>query len=304
MNVIRRYRRPLAWGVAIVALIFLVRVLLDSSAELQRYPLTIEPGALALSFVALSVPLLLAVPLWVWGLRWLGASLALADAARIWFLSNTVRYVPGNIWQPLTMVVLARERGVDEVRTATSVALNWILSNLSGLLVAGVYWTVDPAAPSRERLWLLPLVVIVALLALHPAVLGRVLRLALRATGRAQTHAALGFGRLVWLLLLHCGVWVGYGVAFALFWSALYPFDWRELPRLTGVFAGAYAIGFLSLLTPSGLGVREGALVFFLSGVYPVAVVTVVALLSRVWLIAGELLCTGLVLLFTRSRHA
>jgi glycosyltransferase 2 family protein len=304
MNVIRRYRTPLAWGVALLALMFLARVLLDSGAELQRYPLTIEPAALALSFVALSVPLLFAVPLWLWGLRWLGASLAPADAARIWFLSNSVRYVPGNIWQPVTMVVLAKERGVDEVRTATSVVLNWILSNLSGLLVAGLYWTVDPAVPSRERLWLLPLVALAALLALHPVVLGRALRLALRATGRPAADTALGYGRLIWLLLLHCAVWVGYGVAFAVFWSALFPLDWRELPRLTGVFAGAYAIGFLSLLTPSGLGVREGALVFFLSGVYPVAVVTVVALLSRVWLIAGELLCTGLVLLFTRGRHA
>ena len=304
MNLIRRYRRPLAWAVALLALLFLGRVLLDSAAELRRYPLTVEPLTLALSFVALSVPLLLAVPLWLWGLRGLGGTLALADAARIWFLSNTVRYVPGSIWQPVTMVVLAKERGVDEVRTAASVALNWILSNLSGLLVAGLYWTVDPSAPSRERLWLLPLLVLGALLALHPAVLGRVLRLALRATGRAPLENNLGFGRLLALLLGQCVVWLGYGIAFATFWSALYPLDWRELPRLTGVFAGAYAVGFLSLLTPSGLGVREGALVFFLSGVYPLAVVTVVALLSRLWLIAGELLCTALVLLLTRGRHA
>ena len=304
MNLIRRYRRPLAWAIAIVALIFLVRLLLDSASELQRYPITVEPIMLVLSFAALSVPLLLAVPLWLWGLRWLGAPLALADAARIWFLSNTVRYIPGSLWQPVTMLVLAKERGVDELRTGASVALNWILSNLSGLLVAGLYWTVDPAAPSRERLWLLPLTVLAALLALHPAVLGRALRVALRAAGRAPLEHNLGFGRLLALLLGHCAVWVGYGIAFAAFWSALFPLDWRELPRLTGVFAGAYAIGFLSLLTPSGLGVREGALVFFLSGVYPVAVVTVVALLSRVWLIAGELLCTGLVLLVTRGRHA
>ena len=80
MNLIRRYRRPLAWALAIVVLIFLVRVLVDSASELQRYPITVEPIMLVLSFAALSVPLLLAVPLWLWGLRWLGASLALPDA--------------------------------------------------------------------------------------------------------------------------------------------------------------------------------------------------------------------------------
>jgi uncharacterized membrane protein YbhN (UPF0104 family) len=304
VNVIRRYRRPLAWLVALVALAFLARILFDSSAELQRYPISIELLTLALSFIALFAPLILAVPLWLWSLRWLGAPLSFAGAVRIWFLSNVVRYVPGSIWQPVTMVVLARERGIDEVRTATSVALNWILSNLSGLLVAGLYWAVNPDSASRERLWLLPLIAMAALAALHPAVLGRILRLALRATHRPESEHALTFGKLVFLLVMHCCVWVCYGIAFAIFWSALYPLDWRDLPRLTGVFAGAYAIGFLSLLTPSGLGVREGALVFFLSGNYPATVVTVVALLSRVWLIVGELLCTGLVLVMNWGKDA
>jgi hypothetical protein len=297
LNVLRRYRRPLAWLLALIALAFLARILFDSSVQLQQYPIAVDPPTIALSFIALFAPLILAVPLWWCSLRWLGAPLSFAGAVRIWFLSNIVRYVPGNLWQPVTMVVLARERGIDEVRTATSVALNWILSNLSGLLVAGLYWVVDPDSPSRERLWLLPLIAVAALAVLHPAVLGRVLRLALRATRRPASEHLLTFGRLLLLLGLHCGIWVCYGVAFAIFWSALYPLDWRELPRLTGVFAGAYAIGFLSLLTPSGLGVREGALVIFLSGVYPVAVITVIALLSRIWLIAGELLCTGFILL-------
>jgi hypothetical protein len=50
--------------------------------------------------------------------------------------------------------------------------------------------------------------------------------------------------------------------------------------------------------------VREGALVFLLSGVYPTALVTVIALLSRVWLIVGELLCTGVVVVASRGRDA
>ncbi|MEP7200217.1 MAG: hypothetical protein ABI874_10390 [Chloroflexota bacterium] len=304
MTTLRRFRRPLAWLVALVALAFLARVLLDSASELQRYPLTFDPLTLAVAFIALVVTLFCAVPLWQWSLCWLGAPLSFTVAARIWFLSNFVRYVPGNIWQPVTMVVLAKARGVDEVRTATSVALNWILSNVSALVVAGMYWALDPSSPTRERLWALPLIVGVTLAVLHPAVFGRALRFALRVTGGAETNISLSFTRLLSLLLLHGVTWIFYGVSFAIFWSAFYPLDGRDVPRLTGAFAGAYAIGFLSLLTPSGLGVREAALVFFLNSAYPVAVVTVIALLSRVWLISGELLCTGITLVITRGRHA
>jgi uncharacterized membrane protein YbhN (UPF0104 family) len=125
----------------------------------------------------------------------------------------------------------------------------------------------------------------------------------LRLTRRPPSDLRLSFGQVLFLLVFHGFIWLTYGVAFTLFWSALFPLDMRDLPRLSGAFAGAYAIGFLSLLTPSGLGVREGALVFFLSGAYPPAVVAVVALLSRLWLIAAELLCTAVVLVVGQVRH-
>lgn len=300
-----RFRRPLAWLVALIALAFLARVLIDSGSELQRYPVTANPGFVLLALAALMAPLVLAVPPWQWSLRWLGAPpLSFAAAARIWFMSNFVRYVPGNVWQPVTMVVLARDRGIDEVRTATSATLNLLLSNLSALLVAGIYWALDPGGPSRDRLWLLLPISAGALACLHPAVLGRAMQLALRLTRRPPSEFHLSFGRVLLLLAFHGFIWIAYGVAFAVFWSALYPLDWHDLPRLTGAFAGAYAIGFLSLLTPSGLGVREGALVFLLSDAYPAALVTVVALLSRLWLIAGELICTALVLAVGTVRRA
>ncbi len=304
MTLLRRYKRPLQWFVALVALVFLVRILVDSWSELQRYPFTVQPIILAVSLVALILTLLFDVVSWLWSVRWLGASLAFVPAARIWFLSNVVRYIPGSVWQPLTLIVLSKERGVGEVHTATSLALNWILSNLSGLLVALIYWIANPASPSLERLWLLPIVVLAAFMALHPALLDRVLRLLSKAARQTNVPVMLSFNRLLFLLLVHCLSWLCYGLSFAIFWNALYPLDWRELPRLIGAFAGAYVIGFVSVLTPSGLGVREGALVFFLSGAFPVAVVTVIALLSRVWLIVGELMCTGLVLFVVSDTHA
>lgn len=300
-----RFRRPLAWLLALVALAFLARLLIDSGSELQRYPVTADPRLVLLSLIALMAPLVLAVPPWLWSLRWLGAPpLSFAAGARIWFMSNFVRYVPGNVWQPVTMVVLARDCGIDEVRTAVSATLNLVLSNLSALLVAGTYWALDPGGQSRERLWLLPVIAALALACLHPAVLGRVMRLALRLTRRPPSDFHLSFGRVLLLLAFHGFIWLAYGVAFAVFWSALYPLDWHDLPRLTGAFAGAYAIGFLSLLTPSGLGVREGVLVFLLSGAYPAALVTVVALLARIWLIAGELICTAVVIATGMGRRA
>lgn len=299
---LRRNKQPLQWIIALIALAFLLRVLADSWAEVQRHAFSLEPIPLSIASILLVMVLFVAVLPWQWSVQALGAPLSFGAASRLWFLSNAVRYVPGNIWQPVTMIALGRAYGLDEVRTAASVALNWILSNGSALLIGGLYWGLNNRETSLERWWLAPLALASVVIMLQPAVLGRALRLALKATRRTDDNITWTFATLASLFLAHCAIWIGYGLAFALFWRALYTLDWSDVPRLTGAFAAAYAIGFLSLLTPSGLGVREGALVFFLSSAYPAGIVTLIALLSRVWLIGGELLCTALVLALTRGR--
>jgi len=58
----------------------------------------------------------------------------------------------------------------------------------------------------------------------------------------------------------------------------------------------------VSFLTPSGLGIREGAIAFFLSAYLPGSVATAIALLARLMAMAGELVCVGIAWLSTRTR--
>ena len=44
--------------------------------------------------------------------------LPFGDAARIWFLSNLGKYVPGNIWSLTAMGVMARRRGLSGIAAA------------------------------------------------------------------------------------------------------------------------------------------------------------------------------------------
>jgi hypothetical protein len=84
------------------------------------------------------------------------------------------------------------------------------------------------------------------------------------------------------------GIWVLQGLAFAIFVKAVYPTSVVDFPLLGAAFVLSWVIGFVSLLTPSGLGVREAAQSALLATVLPLPVSVALALLSRVWLIAGE----------------
>jgi uncharacterized membrane protein YbhN (UPF0104 family) len=98
---------------------------------------------------------------------------------------------------------------------------------------------------------------------------------------------------LVALLPGYVAVWLIYGGSVYLLTASVYPVSLDALPTLTGMYALAWVLGFLSFITPSGLGVREGILSYMLSFVVPVPVAMLLALLLRVWMTAGELLSTA-----------
>jgi hypothetical protein len=61
--------------------------------------------------------------------------------------------------------------------------------------------------------------------------------------------------------------------------------------------------GFLVLIAPAGLGVREGVFTLILKTVVPEPLAIIAALVTRVWMTVGELTAAlaGLVYLRTRS---
>jgi uncharacterized membrane protein YbhN (UPF0104 family) len=79
--------------------------------------------------------------------------------------------------------------------------------------------------------------------------------------------------------------WAVTGLAFAALVASMYPLAPADVPQVVA----AYAAGFLALLTPAGLGVREGVLVVALAPVLPAGPALVVALLSRLWMMLVEL---------------
>ena len=89
-------------------------------------------------------------------------------------------------------------------------------------------------------------------------------------------------------------LWGLLGIAFFLFIKSFAPVSASQLLVVTGTYATAWTIGILSVITPGGLGVREGILSLLLTSVLPPATATLIALLSRLWTITAELALTGI----------
>lgn len=102
------------------------------------------------------------------------------------------------------------------------------------------------------------------------------------------------YGELLILLLAYVGATLFSGLAlFTVLWG-LTPISLTHVPLVIGAAALAWAVGYLSFLTPSGLGVREALLVALLAQLYPLPVAIVSSLLFRLVATLGEVLAVAL----------
>jgi uncharacterized membrane protein YbhN (UPF0104 family) len=90
------------------------------------------------------------------------------------------------------------------------------------------------------------------------------------------------------------------GVGFYLFVDSVYPVAPQYILFLTGALAISSTLGLVAIFAPSGLGVREGALVYLLLLMMPPPVAVIISVLTRIWMTLIEIGLIGMVYLISR----
>ncbi len=283
--------------VLLLALGFMAALVQRQLAALQGYQWQLSPGWAVVALVSLELTWLFEAATWWAILGSLGRRLPYRRIVPIWFLSNIVRYIPGNVWQFLGMAELAAEHGVSRLVTLTSIVLHQVISIVVAIALAAAYFAATGQGAWFDRLrpllWLAPL----GLLLLQPKLLERTLNRVLTRLRRPPIRVSLTWGQIALLCLRYVVVWLAMGLSYAALVRALTPFPVTVVPHLAAAWTAAYVIGFLSLLTPSGLGVREGIMILLLNPILPPPLPALVAIVARLWMVVGELLGAGAALL-------
>src|SRR5215218_5667152 len=207
---------------------------------------------------------------WLWGVALhRAAGTRPATGARIWFLSNLARYVPGNVWSYVGAVELARREGVARRTTLAVMALTQVLSVGVALLVGLPVLLAERARLGRPAVAGAVVVVVVAALAavFRRQLLGLARR---RMPGFDPADLAPSAGTVALLTVGYAAYWAVTGVAFAGLVASLYPLAASDVPVVVAAFAAAYAVGSLAPVPPAGPAL-------------------VVALISRLWMMLVEL---------------
>jgi len=237
-----------------------------------------------------------------------------AVALRVYFLSSLGRYVPGKLWQLAGLAVLARRVGLPPGPAAAAAVLGQFGFLTTGLLFLGLtlpQWR--NALPGGENVPVGPVALGTGLLVLGSVMLWVVVatpighglreRLAVLLGQRVGEKLRAAFDLADRVRLRDAAFWaVGYalswlvlGLAFLLFAGAFAPAAFENARFVAGTVAASYLAGYVFLLAPAGIGVREGFMLILLRQAVPDAAAVVISVMSRLWFTAAELLPLALV---------
>ncbi|HEX8033256.1 MAG TPA: lysylphosphatidylglycerol synthase transmembrane domain-containing protein [Ktedonobacterales bacterium] len=310
MGLFKRYKRVVQ-AVMLLVIVGSVAALISKEwAKLATYDWHLSWGLLVAGFALLVAQELSFAFIWRSILARMGSRLDIVSSQRIYLGAEFVRYIPGNVWHVITRVLWAEQRGVPKTIGFASMVVELATKIVSAALVFAVsllFWPDTSALTAQVDIprgvlvtagaVLLPLL----LLGLYPPVLRGVLNFGLKKLGREPVQFALSYRDMLLITLYWSLSWVVAGVGFYLLVRSIVATPLAVslttgLVLAAGIYALGWDVGFLSFITPSGVGFREAALVILLTtSLLPVtgnvALATVIAIVARLLATGAELVC-------------
>jgi uncharacterized membrane protein YbhN (UPF0104 family) len=231
----------------------------------------------------------------------LGSQLPVKVAARVTFMAQLGKYVPGAIWSVAAQVELGRENDIPR-RRGVAALVTWIAGSIAvGLLLAAV--TLPLASPGIARRYLVFFVAAIPVIGfcLAPPILHRLLNFGLRIIRQEPLEQRVswrGLGNaLAWALLS----WLMLGTQIWLLVADLARDGIHSLLIAIGAAALAVALALLLIVFPNGIGAREIIMIAALAPVLPHGAALAVALVARVVTTASDLTLGGIAVALGRS---
>ncbi len=284
-------------AIAVAIVVVVVRFVAAQWDAIRHSAAELHPSWIGLSIASVCVFAGYAILISSWRLllrRW-NSPIGSIDAARIWFVSSLGKYVPGKVWSIGAMALLAKEAGASPVAATGSSIIMQLVNLAAGFVVvaiagAGELFAAYPLL--RIGAWLTVTATVIGLM-FGPQLLRWVVRRGSRLL-RQPTPAMPEISRTTLLVVFVANVaaWIAYGVGFGVFWSALLGHGGGISMAALAVYTASYLLGFLALVVPGGLGVREAALTALLIALRLAtpADAALLAAASRIWITVLEIL--------------
>lgn len=225
---------------------------------------------------------------WKKSLAMLNEKISLINALRINAIATLPKYAPGKVWGIVGKVYIAKKENISEHNCVITISLETILYLLGGVIL--FLLTSVSMLQGRIPFLIYLFVIPICLIIVYPPVLIIITNFFLKLFKRPIIDITPSYLQVLLLLLLYTLCWVLQGIGIFFLINSFYPIGIESVLVISGLHALSWVVGFLSIITPAGLGVKEGVFGYFLAFLIPAGIATITSLLVRVWGTIGELL--------------
>ena len=281
-------RRIVAAGIVLVVLFYIIHAISSNWIELKNSMKQVSVSWIILqAFAVLSYFALLPV---LWGrVIHTGETSAPLNAIIIsGYLPSLGKYVPGKIWSVASRIVLLnRYSQVPRIQAVTATYLQYIFE-LAGAAPYVLGYALLGIMPLISVGKTAPAVILSVIVAIFPGAAWRFVSAILLRMGRKINSNLMGPMFTPGVYLLFIFQWAIYGFSGIALCRAFGHFDSLTAAGIGCAFIASWLIGFISLLTPGGIGVREGAMVLMLTPLIGNGTAVLVSVIARLMWTIGD----------------
>lgn len=257
------------------------------SMQISELNLHLSIPILFAALTAVTVLFILDAYGWVLILRILGQRPSTLRAIRIWMISSIARYIPGGIWSYVSRAELARHENINLASLSISMWIETVIVASSSLAIG--LPALMQASGLQYNLWHALGAFFFLSFSMHPRILA-LLRFMPGKIGLAFAKTELP--SVTHIFIIYCYYtffWFLFALSFVLFANMIFPLAINLWLPVGSSIALGFFVGFIILIVPSGIGVREATLYFLLTPHMTDAQALILAVSSRPWIMIGEI---------------
>lgn len=293
----------LGWPISAVAIFFIFKTIFEKTGDIAPYISSINYFLVFLSLVSYVTFYFIRAYVYKKVLAQKGYNLPLKKVSFLWGTSELKRYTPGNIWSFLGRTFLFSKEGIPKKDIGLSILYEIEIFLIGCILVSilSVSFILNNFLSDFSNLLFVPSIVLVFFIAIlfifeEKLPFLNKIRFINKITPHFSPDQNLN-------LIISSSLYMffyGLGTFFAV--SSIIYLPLNHFSTFIGFFVFTLLVGYLTIITPMGLGVREGLMTFGLSKFISLGLAGASSIYSRLLLILSELIFLGLSFLWFKSK--
>ncbi len=299
----------IGWPLSFISIAFIVKLVIDKSSGVSLDLGNINYLYLLIGITFFFIYFILRSFLWQQTLKEKGYKINFRENTYRFSFSEIKRYVPGNIWSFLSRAHQFSALGVDKKTVGVSILadIQLVIIGCGIVSLLSIPWLLNSPIELRAKLVsFFPISIIAIAIFFIATSIAYTKRYNTSTLRRIEVISfsslflpGFAFNSKTKLSLLAVITYATFGVGNYFAFLSIYK-TYENPLILSSFFAFSLLMGYLSFITPMGLGVREGVVTLGLTKITSLTNAGVIAIYTRIVLIISELLFLVFVFLWKR----